>query len=54
MRRFYSLVKRRYKEPFDPSRAAELEVEWWRVHREHQHSEGSARDPLVQALSGPR
>ena len=24
---------------FDPARAAELEVEWWRVHREHQHGD---------------
>jgi hypothetical protein len=36
MERFYRLVARRYNEPFDPARAAVLEVEWWRVHREHQ------------------
>ena len=32
-------------------RAAELEVEWWRVHREHQHGgPGDSVDPLVAAL----
>ena len=46
MRRFYSLLR----EPgLSPSRAAELEVEWWRVHREHQREDGS-RDALVRAL----
>ncbi len=38
MERFYRLVARRHGESFDAARAAELEVEWWRVHREHQHS----------------
>jgi hypothetical protein len=37
MRRFYALVRRAYGEPADPARAAELEVGWWRVHREGQH-----------------
>jgi hypothetical protein len=46
MRRFYSLLR----EPgLNPVRAAELEVEWWRVHREHQREEGSG-DALVIAL----
>src|SRR5437660_402003 len=36
MERFYSLVARQHHERFDPARAAELEVEWWRVHRGHQ------------------
>jgi hypothetical protein len=46
MRRFYSLLR----EPgLNPFRAAELEVEWWRVHREHQREEGSG-DALVRAL----
>jgi hypothetical protein len=39
MERFYRLVARRHGENFDPVRASELEVEWWRVHREHQHSD---------------
>lgn len=52
MERFYRLVGRRHSERYDPARAAELEVEWWRVHREHQH-EGSAEDrySLVAALA---
>jgi hypothetical protein len=41
MRRFYTLVRRAYGEPADPARAAELEVDWWRVHREGQHSDTS-------------
>jgi hypothetical protein len=46
MRRFYSLLR----EPgVDPARASELEVEWWRVHREHQREEGSG-EALVVAL----
>ena len=46
MRRFYGL----FDEPdLDPGRAAELEVEWWRVHREHQREEGSG-EALVLAL----
>lgn len=50
MERFYRLVKRRHREPFDPATAAALEVEWWRVHREHQHGEGDER-PLIDALA---
>jgi hypothetical protein len=37
MRRFYELVGRTSGLPFDPAEAARLEVEWWRVHRAHQH-----------------
>jgi hypothetical protein len=52
MERFYRLVARRHAERFDPATAAELEVEWWRVHREHQHEGGSEeRDSLVAALA---
>jgi hypothetical protein len=52
MRSFYALVARRHGETFDPVRAAELEVEWWRVHREHQNA-GSRldRQSLVDALA---
>jgi hypothetical protein len=52
MERFYRLVARRHSERFDPATAAELEVEWWRVHREHQH-DGSRedRDSLAAALA---
>lgn len=50
MERFYRLVARRYGETYDPARAAALEVEWWRVHREHQHGEGD-EGPLIDALA---
>jgi hypothetical protein len=52
MERFYRLVAGRHAERFDPARAAELELEWWRVHREHQH-EGSREDrnALAAALA---
>jgi hypothetical protein len=41
MRRFYALVRLTYGEPANPAKAAELEVDWWRVHREGQHADGS-------------
>jgi hypothetical protein len=51
MRRFYALVVRATVElDIDPVRASELEVEWWRLHREHQHDEGTEERALVQAL----
>jgi hypothetical protein len=51
MERFYRLVVRRHGESFDPGRAATLEVEWWRVHREHQGTHGHSGDRvLVDAL----
>lgn len=50
MQRFYTLVKHHHREPFDPARAAALEVEWWRVHRELQHAEGDDGS-LVDALA---
>jgi hypothetical protein len=40
MRRFYALVKLTCGEPANPAKAAELEVDWWRVHREGQHGDG--------------
>ncbi len=49
MHRFYALVVADAGLTLDPRRAAELEVEWWRVHREHQY-EGGPDDPLVDAL----
>ena len=52
MERFYRLVAEHHEESFDSARAAELEVEWWRVHREHQHAErADSSDALVQALA---
>ena len=49
MRRFYELLARSERTDFDPVRAAELEVEWWRAHRETQRADGSERE-LVVAL----
>lgn len=52
MQRFYALVRRHHGEGFDPRVAAELEVNWWRVHREHQHHGGDERaNALVDALA---
>jgi hypothetical protein len=53
MERFYRLVAKRHGEGFDPARAAELEVEWWRVHRQGQYAAGPDTDdrPLVEALA---
>ncbi len=52
MRRFYALLRLAHGEPADPARAARLEVEWWRVHRAHQHGElDDDVTPLVSALS---
>jgi hypothetical protein len=51
MERFYRLVATTYNERYDPAQAARLEVEWWRVHREHQHREGLSEADLVRALS---
>jgi hypothetical protein len=51
---FYRLLKKSENARFDPGRAAELEVEWWRVHREAQHADGGGSgpsEPLVDALA---
>ena len=50
MRRFYALVARDHPR-LDPARAAALEVEWWRVHREHQHAADVTEDELTGALA---
>src|SRR4051812_27355521 len=49
MTRFYQLLRASGAAGFAPRRAAELEVEWWRVHREVQHGD-RVREPLVDAL----
>jgi hypothetical protein len=49
MARFYALLKASEGSAFDPVKAAELEVEWWRAHREDQHG-GGAHEALVAAL----
>ena len=52
MRRFYALLRLAHGEPANPARAARLEVEWWRVHRAHQHGDtGGDVSPLITALS---
>jgi len=51
MRRFYGLVRLTYGEPSNPAKAAELEVDWWRVHREIQHEPGATLDELVESLA---
>ena len=50
MRRFYALLRLSYGEPSNPAKAAELEVDWWRVHREIQYEPGSTPDELVESL----
>jgi hypothetical protein len=51
MTRFYRLLAASEKATFDPVRAAQLEVEWWRAHREDQHDAGAdSGQALVNAL----
>ena len=52
MARFYGLVRDSEEERFDPVRAAVLEVEWWRVHRERQRGDAVRdREDLTAALA---
>jgi hypothetical protein len=51
MERFYAMLARRYGEQIDPRGASELEVQWWRVHRNHQHEQGLSEESLIDALS---
>jgi hypothetical protein len=53
MRRFYGLLGESEEHAgFDPGRAAELEVEWWRAHRDAQYPErGGSQEQLIAALS---
>ena len=50
MRRFYGLVVRSGGLDLDPARAALLEVEWWRIHRAHQHDDMVTEAQLEAAL----
>jgi hypothetical protein len=51
MERFYALLQREHHERYDPREAAWLEVEWWRIHREHQrHGSELDEQSLIQAL----
>jgi hypothetical protein len=47
MARFYRLLGA----DIDPVRAAELEVEWWRAHRENQYGDHEKGEALVTALA---
>jgi hypothetical protein len=54
MTSFYRRLAASEKARFDPVRAAELEVEWWRAHREAQHNggpESGSAEELIGALS---
>ncbi len=51
MSRFYGLLRLTYGEPASPAHAAELEVNWWAVHRAAQHQEGQDAASLVGALA---
>jgi hypothetical protein len=53
LRRFYTLVRLSYGEPASPAEAADLEVDWWRVHRQVQYSVApeDADDELVEAVT---
>ena len=50
MRQFYVDVKRHSHESFDVDKAATLEVDWWRAHRNLQREEG-ALSLLIDALA---
>jgi hypothetical protein len=50
MKQFYELVKLRYGEPENPSHAAALEVDWWRVHREAQRAP-DATEPAAELVA---
>jgi hypothetical protein len=49
MGRFYTVVRDSGWGNLDPTRAAALEVEWWRLHRAHQR-EGADADALLESL----
>ena len=52
MERFYRLLAEHNNKPFDPAEAARLEVEWWHVHREHQHNSPDVDEQaLVDAVA---
>jgi hypothetical protein len=53
MRRFYALVRLSHGHPANPAKAAELDVDWWRAHRESQYSPESAElgDALVESVT---
>jgi hypothetical protein len=50
MRRFYQLVADNGDLRLDPAEASRLEVEWWRLHRDHQYGVVGDEEPLVESL----
>jgi hypothetical protein len=50
MRRFYQFIKDTHREDFDVARAAQLDVNWWIVHR--RLFGNSDNEELVDALAG--
>ena len=50
MERFYRLVRAHSDLTFDATRAAQLEVEWWRIHRARQRDDAAPRADLERAL----
>lgn len=50
MRQFYEVVLAHSDLDFDPVRASELEVEWWRAHRARQRDDAATREQLERAL----
>ena len=53
LQRFYALVRLSYGEPASPARAAALEVDWWRVHRQARYPTAprGAGDELVESVT---
>ncbi len=52
MRRFYALVRLTHGKPASPTKAAELEIDWWRVHRQVQYSTpGVTSEDLVESVT---
>jgi hypothetical protein len=53
MRELYALVRHRFGEPADPARAASLEIDWWRAHRQRQYAPDPAEtgDELVDSVT---
>jgi hypothetical protein len=50
MERFYRLLAETSGEDLDSAKAAALEVEWWRAHREAQYATDTGHEELVDAL----
>jgi hypothetical protein len=51
MCRFYILVAKSGHPGLEPAEASVLEVDWWRVHREHQHDATITVDQLTETLN---